>query len=138
MARRYVADLKENGTNGSKTILLVDDEERVLLVLGTICSSEGYKVLKANGGREALDVCREEHVDLVILDIYMPDMNGLDLIRRLRSNFRHTKIIAISGGGAMAGKDVLQLARERGATHTFGKPFQLQKLKEAIQELLQD
>jgi CheY-like chemotaxis protein len=87
---RYIADLKENGTNGSKTILLVDDEERVLLVLGTICSSEGYKVLKANGGREALDLCRDQHVDLVILDIYMPDMNGLDLIRRLRSNFRHT------------------------------------------------
>lgn len=138
MARRYVADLKENGTNESKTILLVDDEERVLLVLGTICSSEGYKVLKANGGREALELCRDQHVDLVILDIYMPDMNGLDLIRRLRSNFRHAKIIAISGGGAMAGKEVLQLARERGAAYTFGKPFQLQELKEAIQSVLQD
>ena len=68
----------------------------------------------------------------------MPDMNGLYLIRRLRSNFRHTKIIAISGGGPLAGKDVLQLARERGAAHTFGKPFQLQEIKEAIQNVLQD
>ncbi len=136
MARRYVADLKEARTNGSKTILLVDDEERVLLVLGTICSSEGYKVLKANSGREALELCREQHVDLVILDIYMPDMNGLDLIRRLRTSYSQAKIIAISGGGPLAGKDVLQLARERGASQTFGKPFQLQELKEAIQKLL--
>jgi len=137
MARRYVTDLKENGNNESKTILLVDDEERTLLVLGTICANEGYQVIKANGGREALETCRDQHIDLAILDIYMPDMNGLELIRRLRSNFSHIKIIAISGGGSLAGKDVLDLARERGASHTFGKPFQLNELTSAIQETLE-
>jgi two-component system, response regulator, stage 0 sporulation protein F len=106
-------------------------------VLGTICANEGHKVTKANSGREALDLCRAEHIDLAIIDIDMPDMNGLDLIRRLRTNFDHIKIIAISGGSTTAGKDVLQLARERGASHTFGKPFQLLELKETIQELLE-
>ena len=66
----------------------------------------------------------------------MPDMNGLDLIRRLRKNFSHVKIIAMSGGGPMAGKNVLELAKERGAMHAFGKPFKLEELKEAIKSSL--
>ncbi len=67
-----------------KTILVSDDDPHIRRLIAELLSSEGYKVLLAEDGEAALEMCREEHPDLVILDIIMPKMDGMEVCRRLR------------------------------------------------------
>ena len=78
-----------------KTILVVDDEKNIRLLYKAELEDEGYKVLTASNGLEALDVLKKETVDLVLLDIKMPEMNGPEFLRYIRQ-FNQTLPIIIS------------------------------------------
>ena len=69
-----------------KRILIIDDEENMLHMLKTLLSKEGYDIETASNGREALDVVREVSPDLIILDIVMPDMDGIEVKSRLNES----------------------------------------------------
>src|SRR3990172_7503830 len=69
---------------GQKTILVVDDEKSVRESLNKVLSKEGYRVLEAESGEEALSVCRKEFVNLVLTDLKMPEMDGLELLKALK------------------------------------------------------
>jgi len=68
-----------------KKVLLVDDEKDILLVIGRRMTGWGYDVINASGGKEALDIIRKSPPDIVVLDYIMPDMDGLDTLREIRS-----------------------------------------------------
>ena len=117
-------------------ILVIDDEERFTRLMGQLLERADYRASVALSGVEALRVCRQESPDLAVVDIFMPRTNGLDLIRRLKRDFETVKIIAMSGGGTIAGRDCLELAREAGADATLRKPVSVAKVLEAVAEVL--
>ena len=69
-----------------KTILIVEDEEPLQLVLNDVLAVEGYNVLEAKDGLEGLEVATKEHPDLILLDILMPKMGGLEMLKKLRED----------------------------------------------------
>lgn len=112
------------------TVLLIDDEEQVRTLFQTALEESGYRVLSAAGGKEGLRLLEEEPVDLILVDIFMPDMDGLELIQLLRKTQPDGKIIAMSGGTGEW--DYLAVAKRLGANDTLQKPFSLEELRNAV------
>ena len=112
------------------TILIFDDEEPIRALLRTTLEAAGHKVVEAANGRIGLDLYRLKPTDLIITDIAMPELNGLDLILALTRQFLHAKVIAMTGGGAET--NVLDVAKLLGARRTFQKPFNMPQLLDAV------
>ena len=118
-------------------ILVVDDEEDVRVMLKTALHREGCNVSTAASGREALALYKNEGFDLVITDMVMPDVSGIDLIMELRNLNAEINIIAISGGGGITGRfEYLPIAKLIGANHIFSKPFSLAEIRKAVDSML--
>jgi len=126
-----------------KTILVVDDAEIVRLSISSLLAENGYQVLTANNGLEAMAVIADDTVDLIITDILMPEMDGIELLQQLKKSASVSKVIAISGGGSMK-KDTnptllyLSLAMEMGANRVLAKPFSDDEIINYVRELLDD
>ncbi len=112
------------------TILIIDDEEIIRVLLRSALEEAGYEVTEAANGREGLELYRHRQTDLVITDILMPELNGLDMLLELTREFLDAKVIAISGAGEE--KNVLDVAKLLGARQTFQKPFSLPLLLGAV------
>ena len=110
------------------TILVIDDQQSMRLFLQVALERAGYRVLTAEHGTHGLRVLAQEEADLVLVDLFMPEMDGLDLIPRLRKTRPGIKIIAISGGEPY----YLDAAEHLGAIGTLKKPFTAQELLEAV------
>ncbi|MFQ3592693.1 MAG: response regulator [Gemmataceae bacterium] len=118
-------------------ILLVEDDLQVQTSLRIAMEAAGHEVSSVHDGRQALRQLRQQPADLVITDILMPEVDGLELIRVLRRDFPAIRILAISGGAArLPSADMLQLARALGADQLLSKPFRQQELLNAICALL--
>ena len=112
------------------TILIIDDEESLRALLRTTLEGAGHEVTEAPNGHIGLALYRFRPTDIVITDILMPEMNGLDLLLELTREFLHAKVIAISGAGEE--QNVLDVAKLLGARRTFRKPFSLPRLLDAV------
>ena len=112
------------------SILIIDDEEIIRALLRTVLEAAGYEVTEAPNGRIGLELYRQHPRDLVITDILMPELNGLDMLLELTREFLRAKVIAISGAGEE--KNVLDVAKLLGARQTFQKPFSMSKLLGAV------
>lgn len=117
-------------------IMIVDDDPMVRKMLTQAFTDENYDVIDAQNGKTALRKFRTENVDLVITDIIMPDMEGIETIRELRKIKPDAKIIAFSGGGAISPDGYLKLASSMGAQYTFQKPISIKELSKAVKDLL--
>ncbi len=117
-------------------ILVVEDDEPLRSVLRQILERTGHEVAEAADGRAALEIQRQKGADLVITDIIMPEVDGIETIMVLRREFPSVKIIAISGGSRVGPREFLNLARVLGAHRTLHKPFALQEMLDAVDELL--
>jgi DNA-binding NtrC family response regulator len=112
------------------TILIIDDEEGMRALLRTMLETAGYEVSEAANGRQGLERYRSRPADLVITDLAMPELNGLEMILALTREFLNARVIAISGvGGDTNGLDMAKLL---GARRTLHKPFSLPKLLDAV------
>ena len=109
-----------------ETILFIDDEEQVRMLFQAALAGAGYRVLAAEGGPHCLRFLQHQEVDLILVDIFMPETDGLDLIPRLRATRPTSKIIAMPGGSWEW--DYLDSAKQMGANDTLKKPFSLQEL----------
>ena len=116
-------------------ILLLDDEPELRSTLRDRLILEGYDVQTAPDGRRGLKLYQENPVNLVITDVLMPEMDGLEVIRTLCGTTAPPLIIAMSGGGSRD-LDFLVEAKEFGATRTLSKPFQLDALVTLVNDLL--
>ncbi|MBI5799787.1 MAG: response regulator [Verrucomicrobia bacterium] len=119
-----------------KKILLVDDDELFGEMVHKTLTAFGYEVLRARGGKEALELYDPLTVDLVLTDLIMPDMEGVELIMALRRLQPGVKVIAMSGGGRNRPEVYLQIAQRIGALRTLAKPFPLATLRAAVEECL--
>ena len=95
----------------------------------------GFTVTEAANGRKALKFLETTTVDLIITDIVMPDMEGLEAIRHFRQTAPNTKIVAMSGGGS-GEVDYLHFAAEFGAAATLSKPFTPTEIVEVVGRLV--
>jgi CheY-like chemotaxis protein len=117
------------------TILFIDDEEQVRMVSQVALEGAGYRVLTAENGKHGLRLLERQEVDVMLVDLLMPDMDGLELIPLLRKTRPAIKIIAISGGSGEW--DYLDAAKSLGAHATLKKPFSFQELLQAVATQLQ-
>jgi CheY-like chemotaxis protein len=117
-------------------ILVVDDNDQIREMLRLLLEQAGYEVLEATNGKFALGLLKKEQADLVITDIIMPEMEGIDLIRAIRSLYPRAKIIAISGGGRIDPRLCLSMADKLGADRILQKPFGKSAILSTVAELL--
>lgn len=117
----------------SETILLVDDEEMILDSLSAILSKEGYAVDCARSGDEALNILKEKRYDLVITDIRMPGISGLEMVERVRGFTPQPKVMVITGYGSL---ETAVKAQHRGVCDYLIKPIDIKGLKKAIRRAL--
>ena len=116
------------------TILFIDDEDQVRLLFQIALEGAGYHVLTAERGQHGLRLLQHQEVDLVLVDIFMPNMDGLEVIRLLHKTRPTCKIIAISGGSWEW--DYLDTAKHLGANDTLKKPLSLHELLDAVSSQL--
>ena len=109
------------------TVLAVDDEPDVLLFVKAALRAEGYRVLTAANGREALAQARSEKPDLVLLDVMMPGMDGFEVLERLRQN-EATLGIPVIMLTILTERERKLLAIKRGVQYYITKPFEVQDL----------
>lgn len=117
-----------------RVVLVVDDESAIRALLREVLSRDGYEVMEACDGRDALRKCQVTTPDLVITDLCMPEREGLETIQALRKSFPEMRLIAISG---MAGHmTLLRAARLLGASACLQKPLDLTEMSRTVRSLL--
>lgn len=119
-------------------ILVIEDDEQIRGLIREVLEELGHEVLESSDGEDGLKKFSLNPTYLVITDILMPGMEGLETIRHLRTEVPTAKIIAISGGLEGKGVNVLELAKKFGATRILAKPFDLSQLLAAVEEVLVD
>lgn len=117
-------------------ILVIDDEEVLREVFQSVLEHLGHEVFTEASGRRVLERCRELGLDLVITDLVMPDVEGLETIMSLRQSFPELRIIAMSGGSRGGVGDALDTAIRLGAALSLQKPFSLEELQAAVDQVL--
>ncbi len=125
-----------------KNVLIIDDEDAVRLALKRVLERAGYNVRLAAGGMEGLDALRAQPADVVITDIVMPKVHGVDTIKAIAQEFPQVRIVAISGGGNFGSNDYkpnaitttayLTAAQSVGAHAVLTKPFETRDVLQAI------
>ena len=113
------------------TILVIDDQEPIRALLRTTLEGAGYEVLEASNGRLGLEVYRARSADLIITDIVMPELDGLEMMLEMTRNFLNVKVIAMSGVPQRR-KGGLRAAKLLGARQTFQKPLEIRTLLDAV------
>lgn len=115
---------------GKTRVLVVDDEPRILRLLCTSLSAHGYEVITATNGEEALELARVEQPDIILLDVFLPVMDGFEVLQKLRS-FSRLPVVAFSASNSVRDR-VLNL----GANDFVAKPFVPDDLVKTIETLL--
>ena len=110
------------------SVLIVEDESTDLIILRDIVESSGHEVHLATGGEQALNLYMGRSIDVVVTDLQMPHMDGLELMEALQALFPAVAIIVVSGKGP----ELLAAAMDKGALVGFSKPVDPQELLEAI------
>jgi CheY-like chemotaxis protein len=118
------------------TILIIDDEPGILGVLRKILEGAGHSVSEASDGEAALKHFEGSPSDLVITDIFMPEMDGIEFLVHLRTTFPDAKVLAMSGGGLLSRDQALSDASLLGADQVLQKPFSREQLLEAVDRIL--
>jgi two-component system response regulator VicR len=120
--------------NRMKRILIAEDNKLILETIAHSLTREGYEILKAPDGKECLRILEENEIDLLITDLYMPYINGHEVISILRDERKkNTPILVLSAGGA---EDNVLKAFELGADDFMVKPFSLVELNVRVRKLL--
>jgi CheY-like chemotaxis protein len=114
-------------------VLIVDDDPQIRTLFRLVLEGEGYTVKDAEHGLAALELMNREQVDVFVVDLSMPEMDGFETIRQVRSHWPSTKIIAVSG--FMAGM-FLPVAKYMDADATLSKPVEPEDLLKAVSKVV--
>ncbi len=114
-------------------ILIVDDNVMMRKLIRNLFRDENFEIEEASNGIEGLEIAEQNSFDLIITDIIMPKMEGLELIMNLRKNFPEIKIVAISGGKPY----YLYMAKKLGIQGVFTKPLNREMFLKAVKRIIQ-
>lgn len=119
-------------------ILIIDDDQMVQTVFKQFLERQGHQILVADDGRKGMNLFHEAAPDLVITDIMMPEMDGLEILLELRKKQEDVPVIAISGGVRDLPVDFLGQAKAFGACQVLEKPISLKVLDHAVKTALKE
>ncbi|WML46264.1 response regulator [Neobacillus sp. PS3-40] len=114
-------------------ILIVDDQFGIRILLNEVFQKEGYNTYQAANGLQALDVVKKHDPDLVLLDMKIPGMDGLEILKRMRVLDKDIRVIIMTAYGEL---DMIQEAKELGAIMHFAKPFDIDDIRAAVKKHL--
>ncbi|UUZ82216.1 response regulator [Paenibacillus sp. P26] len=116
-----------------KKLLIVDDQNGIRILLMEVFSGEGYETYQASNGKLALEIVRNVAPDLVLLDMKIPGMDGLDILKHIKSIDSSIKVIMMTAYGEL---DMIKEATDLGAIMHFTKPFDIDELRAAVNQRL--
>lgn len=116
-----------------KKVLVVDDQNGIRMLLVEVFSSEGYQTFQASNGKLALEVVRQEKPDLVLLDMKIPGMDGLEILKHIKRIDPEIKVIMMTAYGEL---NIINEATAIGALMHFTKPFDIDELRVAVNQQL--
>ncbi|MGD9677973.1 MAG: response regulator [Vulcanibacillus sp.] len=116
----------------SKKMLIVDDQLGIRLLLSEVFTGEGYEVFQAANGRTAIEITQTEKPDIIILDMKIPGMDGIEILKNIRGFDSEIKVVMMTAYGEL---DILNEAYRHGILSHFTKPFDIGELKRAIKEI---
>ena len=122
-------------TSAQKKILIVDDEKALVSLVALHMQTAGYEVLTANDGWSAIDVCKRDKPDLVILDLMLPKLNGWEVCRRLREDEATKDIMVVMLSARSDDNDKLR-GFDVGADDYMTKPFSPRELVARVKRIL--
>ncbi len=117
-------------------VLVVDDDADVRAVVAKVITKLGHHVWDVADGSEALELLKTTPFDLIISDVYMADMDGMELLVRIQQLELGVPVLVISGGGFKPRDEVLAMAAACGAVATLDKPFTVEQLRDTVEPLL--
>ena len=116
-----------------KKILIVDDESNIRLGLNKCLAKEGYYIEEASNGEEALQLIYNKKYDLILMDVQMPELNGFDVLKRIRKFGNSTRVIMMTAFGTVGmAVDSMKI----GAVDFLSKPFTISKVRDVVKEVL--
>jgi two-component system response regulator (stage 0 sporulation protein F) len=118
-----------------RKVLIVDDQNGIRVMLSELLHSEGYSIYQASNGRIALELVQQYQPDLVLLDMKIPGMSGLEILRQIKQQHPEIKVIMMTAYGEL---NMLNEARDLGALMNFSKPFDIDELRLAVNTELGD
>lgn len=113
----------------NKKLLIVDDQNGIRILLMEVFLSEGYDTFQAANGKIALELVQQESPDLVLLDMKIPGMDGLEILKRIKEINVDIKVIMMTAYGEL---DMIKEATELGALMHFTKPFDIDEMRVAV------
>lgn len=120
----------------AKTVLVVDDDVVIRSYVKLILEAEGYVVLEAEDGKAALERLEAARPDLLVVDIFMPEKDGIEIIVEAREQGLTIPILAMSGGGEIHAPEFLSYAVSLGANAVLQKPFSRDQIVNTLKSLL--
>ncbi|BAU26435.1 two-component system response regulator (stage 0 sporulation protein F) [Aneurinibacillus soli] len=117
----------------NKKVLIVDDQYGIRVLLFEVFGKEGYRTFQAANGKQALEIVVNEAPDLVILDMKIPGMDGLEILKEIKKIAPDTKVIMMTAYGEL---DMIKEATQLGALTHFTKPFDIDELRAAVNNQL--
>lgn len=119
----------------SKTILIIDDSSMVRLVVKKAANKGGYEVLEASNGQEGLDILLKNHIDLILSDINMPVMDGLEMVKRIKENdsLKYIPIVMLT---TERSNELKQKGKDLGVKAWMVKPFNESTFLKAMMKLI--
>ncbi|MDF2668371.1 MAG: CheY-like receiver protein [Paenibacillus sp.] len=118
-----------------RKVLIVDDQNGIRVLLVEVFSSEGYHTSQASNGKLALEIVRKDPPDLVLLDMKIPGMDGLDILKHIKQINPSIKVIMMTAYGEL---DMIKEATDLGALMHFTKPFDIDDLRLAVNKQLRN
>lgn len=119
-------------------ILIIDDDTEVRSTLRKVLERSGHTISEAENGVAALRRLESEAADVVVSDLYMPEMDGIELLIRLREAWPEARFVAMTGGGHVPGDELLERAHSLGADALLAKPFTVEELVQTVERILSE
>lgn len=120
---------------GNGKVLIVDDQVGIRVLLIEVFTSEGYSTYQASNGKAALDLVKRERPDIVLLDMKIPGMDGLEILRHIKEIDPAIKVIMMTAYGELA---MIRQATDLGALMHFTKPFDIDEMRIAVNNELRN
>ncbi|MDN3018107.1 response regulator [Neobacillus drentensis] len=112
-------------------ILIVDDQFGIRILLNEVFQKEGYQTFQAANGVQALDIVTKHDPDLVLLDMKIPGMDGIEILKRMKVIDPDIRVIIMTAYGEL---DMIQEAKDLGAITHFAKPFDIDDIRAAVRK----
>ncbi len=119
----------------SEKVLIVDDQFGIRILLNEVLQKEGYQTLQAANGPQALALVEEHQPDLVLLDMKIPGMDGIEILKRMKMKDPMIRVMIMTAYGEL---DMIQEAMDLGAINHFAKPFDIADIRKVVKEILME